>query len=871
MWRPVRRVSQSRQQTETAGLDALSRLSADASCAALASSASGLETATAQLLLTQYGANVIAREERPGLLRLLWNGMRNPLNVLLVALAGASFSLGDTRAASVIVVMVMLSIITAFIQEYRSTVAAARLRSMVRNSASVRRRAPDGLETIVDVPLDTLVPGDIVHLAAGNMIPGDIRLLEAKDLFINQAALTGESMPIEKFAAPFDGMAASPFDLPNMCFMGENVVSGYAIGLIVRTGRMTFFGALADQAVRSRPPTAFDSGVKRFTWLMLRCIGVMVPLVFVINGVTKHDWLEALMFAVAVGVGLTPEMLPMIVTVNLAKGALMMSRAKVIIKRLDAIQNLGAMDILCTDKTGTLTQDRIILKRHLNLHGEESDHVLQYAWLNSHFQSGLKNLLDVAVLEHVELHGQFGVDAGYAKIDEIPFDFSRRRLSVVIATPEGRHLLVCKGAVEEIMAVCRGYETEAEHGMLDGTHLALVKEQTRALNEYGFRVVAVAYKEVPEQKTAYSIADEADLTLVGYIAFLDPPKDSARAALQALAEKGVAVKILTGDNAVITSKVCREVGFDAGQIVLGSQIEDMPDEALAILAERCHVFAKLTPEQKERVVRLLRSRQHVVGFLGDGINDSAALRAADVGVSVDSAVDIARDAADVILLEKNLLVLQGAVLEGRRVFANIKKYIRMGASSNFGNMFSVLGASLFLLFLPLAPIQVLTNNLLYDVSQTMIPTDHVDDADIDMPRQWDIGGIVRFMLILGPISSIFDYVTYAMMLFVFDAWQHPSLFQTGWFVESLLTQTLVIHIIRTAKVPFVQSRASAALLTMTLIVSLFGVMLPYTSLGRLLGFLPLPWTYWPLLALVLCAYGSLMYWAKMYLVRRWGM
>ena len=577
------------------------------------------------------------------------------------------------------------------------------------------------------------------------------------------------------------------------------------------------------------------------------------------------------MFAVAVAVGLTPEMLPMIVTVNLAKGAIAMARAKVIVKRLNAIQNLGAMDVLCTDKTGTLTQDRIILKKYLDIRGEESERVLQYAYLNSHFQSGLKNLLDVAVLEHVEIHEVLRIDTGFTKVDEIPFDFSRRRLSVVVAHGQDKHILICKGAVEEIFAVCTHYEVDGTTGLLDESHFATAKEETIALNEDGFRVVAVAYKELDKPKTAYSIADESDLTLLGYIAFLDPPKESARAAIASLAKKGVKVKILTGDNEVITRKICREVKIKAGEILLGSQIEPMSDEQLADVGDRTTVFAKLTPAQKERIVRTLRLKGHVVGFLGDGINDSPALKAADVGVSVDTAVDIAKESADIILLEKSLLVLKEGVIEGRKVFGNITKYIKMGASSNFGNMFSVLGASLFLPFLPMAPIQVLTNNLLYDFSQTTIPTDNVDEEYIASPRHWDISNIFKFMVFIGPISSIFDYATYAMMLFVFHAWNNPSLFQTGWFTESLLTQTLIIHIIRTAKIPFIESRASPALITTTIIICIIGITLPFTWAGSALGFIPLPRLYWPLVATMLVSYAVLTHLVKLWFVRRWGM
>jgi Mg2+-importing ATPase len=863
-----------RQLQGTVGVEdlfSLSRFAPDTVCQNLETSISGLSLDEAARRLKTYGLNLVTRERKPTILQEIWNRAKNPLNALLLTLAAVSYFLGDLRAAIVIIIMVVLAITTAFVQEHQSNEAAARLRAMVKTTASVRRCEVGDQGDFAELPVETLVPGDVVRLAAGDMIPGDLRLLEAKDLFVNQSALTGEAMPAEKFAHACEQPFADPFDLPNICFMGANVVSGYAVGVIVRTGAQTFFGQLADQIAGRHAPTAFDRGINRFTWLMIRFIIVMGPAVFLINGLTKHDWLEALLFAVAVAVGLTPEMLPMIVTVNLAKGAIAMARAKVIVKRLNAIQNLGAMDVLCTDKTGTLTQDRIILKKYLDIRGEESERVLQYAYLNSHFQSGLKNLLDVAVLEHVEIHEVLRIDTGFTKVDEIPFDFSRRRLSVVVAHGQDKHILICKGAVEEIFTVCTHYEVDGTTGLLDESHFATAKEETIELNEDGFRVVAVAYKELDKPKTAYSIADESDLTLLGYIAFLDPPKESARAAIASLAKKGVKVKILTGDNEVITRKICREVKIKAGEILLGSQIEPMSDEQLADVGDRTTVFAKLTPAQKERIVRTLRLKGHVVGFLGDGINDSPALKAADVGVSVDTAVDIAKESADIILLEKSLLVLKEGVIEGRKVFGNITKYIKMGASSNFGNMFSVLGASLFLPFLPMAPIQVLTNNLLYDFSQTTIPTDNVDEEYIASPRHWDISNIFKFMVFIGPISSIFDYATYAMMLFVFHAWNNASLFQTGWFTESLLTQTLIIHIIRTAKIPFIESRASPALITTTIIICIIGITLPFTWAGSALGFVPLPRLYWPLVATMLVTYAVLTHLIKLWFVRRWGM
>jgi P-type Mg2+ transporter len=851
-------------------LAAISQLQPTEVFVSLGSSPEGLSATEAAIRLKKFGPNLVARERKPTIPEEIWNRARNPLNALLLTLAGVSYFLSDLRAAIVIAAMVVLAITTAFIQEHRSNEAAARLRAMVHTTASVRRRPSLADDRFAEVPIDCLVPGDVVRLSAGDMIPADLRLLEAKDLFVNQSALTGESIPAEKHVQVGMLESEDAFDIPNLCFMGANVVSGYGTGVILRTGRKTFLGQLAHEVAGRRVPTAFDLGVNRFTWLMIRFILVMVPTVFLINGLTKHDWLEALLFAVAVAVGLTPEMLPMIVTVNLAKGAIAMSRKKVIVKRLNAIQNFGAMDVLCTDKTGTLTQDRIILKRHIDIEGRDSEQVLQYAFLNSHFQSGLRNLLDKAVLEHADLGQTLGI-GGYSKIDEIPFDFARRRLSVVVAREDGQHLLICKGAVEEIFAACSKYSLNGKVARLDESHFETAKAETVALNSDGFRVVAVAYKAMPPSQTAYSVTDEADLTLLGYIAFLDPPKETAREAIAALERKGVQVKVLTGDNDVITRKICREVQLDVGEILLGSRIAEMSDKELAEIATRTTVFAKLTPAQKERVVWALHSKGHVVGFLGDGINDSPGLKAADVGISVDTAVDIAKESADIILLEKSLLVLQEGVTEGRKVFANITKYIKMGASSNFGNMFSVLGASLFLPFLPMLPIQVLTNNLLYDFSQTAIPTDNVDEEYLASPRKWDIGNIFKFMVFIGPISSIFDYATYGMMLYIFNAWNNPSLFQTGWFVESLLTQTIIIHIIRTAKVPFFESHASPALIATTVVICTIGMVLPFTWAGAALGFEPLPGLYWPLVAAMLVTYAALTHVVKVWFTRRWGL
>ncbi len=736
------------------------------------------------------------------------------------------------------------------------------------SDGTVRRQ---GMRGDAEIPIEQLVPGDIVLLSAGDAIPADIRLLSAKDLLVNQSPLTGESMPAEKLDAVYRGEPCGLLELPNICAAGSNVVSGMATGVVIETGPRTYFGQLAESIAEERELTAFDKGINRFTWLMIGFMLVMVPLVFLINGLTKGDWLQALLFAVAVAVGLTPEMLPMIVTVNLAKGAIAMSRKRVVVKRLNAIQNFGAMDVLCTDKTGTLTQNRIILKRCLDLRGEESSRVLEYAYLNSHYQLGIKNLLDIAVLEHAELKEHLQPEHRYKKIDELPFDFQRRRLSVVLEQEDGKHILICKGAVEEIFQVCTHYRIDSELGVLDESHFLRAKQEMEELNADGFRVVAVAYKEIAGPKPAYELTDETGLTLVGFIAFLDPPKQSAAEAIAALNKAGVNVKILTGDNDIVSAKVCSQVGLNAGTILLGSAIEKLSDGALAEAAGNTTLFAKLSPQQKARVIKALQRKGHVVGFLGDGINDSPALKAADVGISVDTAVDAAKETADIILLKKSLLVLHDGVIEGRKVFANITKYIRMGASSNFGNMFSVLGASIFLPFLPMLPVQVLTNNLLYDVSQAAIPTDNVDEDYLETPRRWDIGNIFKFMVFIGPVSSIFDYVTYFMLLSVFSAWNNPALFQTGWFVESLLTQTLIIHIIRTAKVPFIQSRGSDALIATGIVVCVIGMILPFTGPGQALGFVPLPGLYWPLVFLIIASYAIMTHFVKVWFIRRWGM
>jgi len=827
----------------------------------LGTSNQGLSEAEAARRLKEHGPNVVAQDKRHNRWRLLGRALINPLVILLSILATVSALTGDLRATVVMAVMVVLGVVLRFVQEARADTAAAKLKAMISVNATVVR---DGQTR--EIPLAQLVPGDVVHLAAGDMIPADIRLISCKDLFIIQASLTGESFPVEKFATQEVSEGLGLLELQNICFLGTSVERGTGLAVVVMTGLKTYLGSMASALVSQEVQTSFDKGVTQFTWLMIRFILVMVPLVFVINGLTKHNWQEAFFFAMAVAVGMTPEMLPMIVTVCLSKGAMAMSKKKVIVKRLNAIQNFGAMDILCTDKTGTLTMDRVIMQKHCDVKGEDDKGVLLLAYLNSFFQTGLKNVLDRAVLAHKEQEDSFNIP-NYRKVDEVPFDFARKVMSVVVETPEGAYRLICKGAPEEVFKRCNRFELQDKFYPMDHQAIGDMEAEYEQLSKDGFRVLALAYKDL-EQKPAYSTIDESNLILRGYVAFLDPPKDSTAPAIRALHAHGVSVKILTGDNELVSQKICREVKLDIDHVLLGTQIETMPDAELSEAVEGTTLFVRLTPADKQRIIRALQARGHVVGFMGDGINDAPALHTADVGISVDSAVDIAKETADLILLEKSLMVLDKGVIEGRKIFANILKYIRMGASSSFGNMFSVVGASAFLPFVPMAPIQILTNNLLYDFSQVPIPADDVDPEQIAQPRPWSMREIYRFIIFIGPCSSIFDYTTFFMMLYLFNCWDNAALFQTGWFVESILTQTLIIHVIRTNKFPFLQSRASWPVIVTTTVIMMIGMWLPISPIATSLGFKPLPSLYWPLLGLTLLCYVFLTQGVKVWLLRK---
>ena len=852
----------------------------DALLASLDTSMAGLDEEQIAERLDRDGVNEVSHEKPPHWTLQLLHAFKNPFIVVLLVLACVQLATDHTNLTgpTIISVMVLISVLLSFTQEYRSAKSAEKLKAMVRNTATVTRRSSDGHSERIEVPVAELVAGDIVHLAAGDMVPADIRLLSAKDLFISQAILTGESLPVEKLApragAPTadeaQGAIDSPLDLSTVCFMGTNAVSGTATAVIVATGPRSYLGSLAHTMVGQRVQTSFDRGVKSVSWLLIRFMAVMVPIVFAINWWDKGSFLDAFLFALSVAVGLTPEMLPLIVTANLAKGAMAMSKRKVVVKRLNAIQNFGAMDVLCTDKTGTLTLDKIVLERHLDLNGEESDEALEYGYLNSRFQTGLKNLMDKAVLEHRDLEPTAET---YRIVDEIPFDFQRRRMSVVVAKGDDEELLVCKGAVEEMLSICGYLKSGDEVLPMTDARRAEIKAMTHELNEDGLRVLVVAIKRYPPaSERSYSVADETDMIAVGCLAFLDPPKDTAGTAIAALRHHGVEVKVITGDNEAVTRKICREVGLDVEHSAQGKHIEPLEDDELDALVKRTTVFAKMSPLQKARVVKSLQRMGHTVGFLGDGINDAPALREADVGISVDTATDIAKESADIILLEKNLMVLEEGVIEGRVTFGNIIKYIKMTASSNFGNMFSVLIASAFLPFLPMLPLQLLVLDLLYHTSQLSIPFDRMDEEYLRKPRKWDASDIGRFMVWIGPVSSIFDITTFLLLWHVFGANSpaHQAFFQTGWFVESLLTQTMIVHMIRTRKIPFLQSVAAAPVLALTAAAMLVGIALPFTALGAKFNMVAMPAVFFGWVALTVFTYCVLTQLVKLIYIRRYS-
>lgn len=871
----------------------------------------GLEPGKVEENRSEYGSNKVTREKKKTLPQRLAGAFINPFTAILFCLALVSsftdmifphFSLFgcvpkdfDCLTVVIILTMVFLSGTLRFVQESRSGNAAEKLLAMITTTCTVTRKGQE----MAEIPLDEVVVGDIVHLSAGDMLPADVRILDAKDLFVSQASLTGESEPIEKIPMVNETRDAIT-DYTNIAFMGSNVLSGSASAVVVTVGDHTLFGSMVSEVAHEAVETSFSKGVNAVSWVLIRFMLVMVPLVFVANGITKGDWLSAFLFGISIAVGLTPEMLPMIVTTCLAKGAVSMSKKQTIVKNLNSIQNFGAIDILCTDKTGTLTQDKVVLEYHLNVNGEDDLRVLRHAYLNSYFQTGYKNLMDVAIIQKTEEEEAddpqlVDLSEHYVKVDEIPFDFARRRLTTVVQNRDGKTQMVTKGAVEEMLSICSFAECDGKVRPMTKELKSRILATVDDLNEKGFRVLAIAQKSNPSPAGAFGVTDECDMVLMGYLAFLDPPKESTADAIKALKAHGVTTKILTGDNDKVTRTICKQVGLKVRNMLLGSDLENMSDQELAKAAETTDVFAKLTPGQKARVVSVFRENGHTVGFMGDGINDASAMKSADIGISVDTAVDVAKESADIVLLEKDLMVLEEGIIEGRKTYANMIKYIKMTASSNFGNMFSVLAASALLPFLPMESLQLIFLNLIYDLSCTAIPWDNVDEEFISVPRKWDASSVGSFMMWIGPTSSVFDWMTYIFMYFVFcplfvskgvlynDLASHfagadlvrmqtayVAMFQTGWFIESMWSQTLVIHMIRTPKLPFIQSHASAPLTLMTFTGIGVLTIIPFTTFGRMLGFVALPTAYFAYLIPCILLYMVLATSLKKAYVRHYG-
>lgn len=846
----------------------------------------GFSTDEADAIRAEHGDNKIDYGNEKPLWKIIADAYLSPFTLILIVLAVIAFvteySLAevgekDPATAIIILVLVLLSGTMTLIQTVRSNNAAEALNQLVEVTSAIKR---DG--KFQEIPTEHIVLGDIIHLSAGDMVPADIRLISTKDLFISQTSLTGESYPVEKIAESQVEKTESETSFETIAYMGSEVVSGTAEGVVIRTANDTLFGEIAQELKQEPVQTSFDKGINSTSRLLIRFMAILAPTVILINGFTKGDWFQALLFGISVAVGLTPEMLPMIVTSNLVKGASSMAKEGTIIRHLSSIQNFGAIDVLCTDKTGTLTQDKIVLQYHLDIHGNDNDRILRHAYLNSYYQTGLKNLMDVAVIEAAQ--EQLDTENyDYEKIDEIPFDFNRRRMSVVVQDKAGKTQMITKGAIEEMLSISSFVEVDGKAEVLTKEAKEKVLETVNQLNSQGLRVLGLSQKADPAKEV--SVADESGMVLIGYLAFLDPPKETTKDALDALREHNVEVKILTGDNALVTQSVCQQVGIDASQYLSGEEVASMSGAELREAVEDYNIFVKLNPSQKADLVRMLRDNGHVVGFMGDGINDSPAMRAADVGISVDNAVDIAKESADVILLEKDLMVLEKGILSGRKVFGNIMKYINATTSSNFGNMFSVLIASIFLPFLPMLPMQILFLNLVYDLACMSIPWDAIDDEYLHAPKKWEASSIQRFMIWFGPTSSIFDVVAFAGLFFFIgpqflggsyfnldaQAQEHfVAIFHTGWFIVSLWTQTLVLYALRSPKLPFIESRPSFIMTTITLLGIVIGTIVPFTSLGTALDLTVLPGNFWYLLAIVIVSYLVLVTVVKHYYVKRFG-
>ncbi len=870
-----------RKQEANNRLKDISKLDINKSLEFVESSLEGLNEEEVNSRQDDYGKNEITKKNKNSIWKRLFDAFINPFSLILISLSIISLITDvilppekDPSTFIIIMVLVLVSGIIRLVQETRSGNEASKIAKMVTTTTCVKRKDEDKKE----IPLSEVTIGDVIYLAAGDMIPADLRIIQSKDLFISESSFTGESEPIEKTPTINSDDKKALLEINNLAFMGSNVISGSGIGIVVNIGDDTVLGSLSNSINKKKEKTSFEKGVNSVSWVLIVFMLVMVPIVFLINGLTKKDWIQALLFAISIAVGLTPEMLPMIVTTCLAKGSVKMSKEKVIIKNLNSIQDLGSIDVLCTDKTGTLTQDKVVLEYHMDITGKEDERVLRHAFLNSYYQTGLRNLIDNAVISYqgmkINNNDEFErLKTKYSKVDEIPFDFERRRMSVVVKDNLGKTQMITKGALEEILSISTYVEYQGQVVPLNDDLKRICRSKAGELASKGMRVIAVSQKTNPPSEGVFSTKDESDMVLIGFLAFLDPPKETAYKAIKALSDHGISVKVLTGDSDRVTKYICSKVGIDASRILLGTDIEDMDDKKLSLEVEKVNVFAKLSPEEKARVVTALRNNGHSVGYMGDGINDTAALKAADVGISVDTGTDITKESAGIILLEKDLMILDKGVMEGRKTYVNMIKYIKMTASSNFGNMFSVLIASAFLPFLPMQPIHLLLLNLLYDISCISLPWDNVDPKYLLSPRKWDAKSVTRFMLFFGPVSSIFDICTYALMYFLicpnvlggsYNSLTDPSaqkaftsLFQSGWFIESIWTQTLVIHMLRTEKIPFIQSRPSKNVVILTSLGILIATVIPFTFIGERIGLSSLPWYYFGYLVLFILGYSLL--------------
>lgn len=840
------------------------------------SSPEGLSPEQAEASFGEHGENVIKTEHTHTVWTRLREAVINPFNVILLVIAAVTYatdvlsaSTPDYLTVVIILALVLLSSVVAFVQSRSSDKAAEALTDMISNTVHVLRGGE-----LREILLEDVVPGDVVKLSAGDMLPADVRFLQTKDTFISQAALTGESQPVEKFSHDKEEGAQTKAlsDLSNIGLMGSDVVSGSALALVLHSGNKTYFSSIADSLSGDKARSSFERGVNAVSRLLIRMMLLIIPVIFLINGLVKGDWLSALLFAISIAVGLTPEMLPVIMTSTLAKGAVTMSKHQVIVRTLGAIQTFGEMDILCTDKTGTLTEDKIVLERYMNLHGQDDRRVLRHAYLNSHFQTGLKNLIDLAIINRAESYGLNEYLPRYTRIDEVPFDFSRRRMSVILRDQSGKSQLITKGAVEEMLSICSFVEIEGQVRPLGEAEREIAMATYLKHNNDGLRMLAVAQKNDIPDVSEFSVRDESEMVLIGFVGFLDPPKESAGAAIRALLDHGVRPVVLTGDSEGVALKVCRKVGIDVREHYTGTQVEAMDEAALAEAVKHCNLFSKLSPKQKERVVEAFQKQGHTVGYMGDGINDTPAMRRADVGISVDSAVDIAKETADIILLKKDLKVLEEGILAGRRTFGNIMKYIKMAASGNFGNMISVIFASIFLPFLPMLPVHILTQNLLNDFAQMGMPFDNVDSEFVAEPQRWETQSIKHFMAVMGPLSSIFDILCFLVLWFILGAnnLALAPLFHAGWFVFGTISQVVIIHMIRTAKKPFIESKPAKILTLSTVTVLIITLLIGFTPLAISIDLMQLPLIYMPWLALLIFAYSFSVQHIKHLYIKKFG-